>query len=70
MQRRGGWRQLKNMARYEKSARLGQRAQTHSALLLAYGDACLRELERALAWGRAAPLPGGIQPSPCGARRS
>ena len=67
VQRRGGWRQLKNMARYEKSARLGQRAQTHSALLLAYGKQCQRELERALLWGRAVPRPGGIRPSPCGA---
>ncbi|CAK0865732.1 unnamed protein product, partial [Prorocentrum cordatum] len=38
VQRRGGWRQLKNMARYGKSARLGQRAQMHGPRLEAYGD--------------------------------
>ncbi|CAK0908876.1 unnamed protein product, partial [Prorocentrum cordatum] len=64
VQRRGGWRQLKNMARYEKSARLGHRAQQHTAVMVAYGEQCLRELEPALLWGRAAPLPGGIQPLP------
>ncbi|CAK0789693.1 unnamed protein product [Prorocentrum cordatum] len=45
VRRRGGWRQLMNMARYEKSARLGQRAQMHGPMLEAYGDQCLRELE-------------------------
>ncbi|CAK0866522.1 unnamed protein product, partial [Prorocentrum cordatum] len=60
VQRRGGWRQLKNMARHEKSARLGQQTQSHSAVLLAYGEHCLRELEPALLWGRAVPRPGGI----------
>ena len=70
VQRRGGWRQLKNMARYEKSARLGQRAHVHGPKLEAYGDQCLRELEPASVWGRAVPLPEGIQPFPSAAKPS
>ncbi|CAK0820065.1 unnamed protein product, partial [Prorocentrum cordatum] len=62
VQRHGGWWQLKSMARYEKSAQLEHRAPQHSAVMVAYGEQCLRELEPALPWGRAAPLPGGIQP--------
>ncbi|CAK0824879.1 unnamed protein product, partial [Prorocentrum cordatum] len=49
VQRRGGWLQWKNMARYKMSARLGQQTQIHGLTLLACGEQRLRQRRSALA---------------------
>jgi len=63
VRKRGGWKSFKSLARYEKSARLAERALRQSAVARGYGNECLRLLEPALLWGKTVTPPAGLRGS-------
>jgi len=68
VQRRGGWKQMRSMARYEKSARLAQRGARLTAAQRAHFRQCELLLEDILVWGKTVPLPAGISAGGAGGR--
>ena len=61
IQKRGGWKTMKSVCRYEKGARLAQRASKLTPLQVSHFGECLRHLEDALVWGKPIAKPGGIK---------
>ena len=57
---RGGRKQDKSVARYEKGSRLGLSAQQHPATLTVHGDACEKRLEDILIHRRTIAPPVGL----------
>ena len=56
---RGGWKQDKSVARYEKGSRLGFGARQYPTMLTVHGDECEKHLEDILIHGRTiAPVVG------------
>ena len=60
VKRRGGWKQDKSVARYEKGSRLGFSAQQHPTMLIVHGDECEKRPDDILIHRRTVVPPTGL----------